>query len=381
MLGLPAYSRRVAKAQVEAVAKLLDVLWEMKGSDLLITAGTAPMMRVDGKLVRIPNEPVYTPDITQQLVMGVMDMELKAKFKKQKQIDFSFSYRDRARVRGNAFRQRGTLALALRLIPNKVPTFTELGLPPIVETWSMLPQGLVLVIGATGSGKSTTLASMIGHINRNRPCHIITIEDPIEYLHEHNVAAVDQREIGEDTESFPLALRAVLREDPDVVLVGEMRDLESIQNALTIAETGHLVFATLHANDTAQAVDRIVDVFPGDEQQQIRVQLAQTLVGILYQTLVPKIGGGRTPAFEILVGNNAIKNLIREGKSGQIRNVVSTSQREGMRVLETSLNELVQAGQITYEEAVSRSMNPKQIEDPNHKPQVFEEKKGRLGRR
>ncbi|MDP1795299.1 MAG: type IV pilus twitching motility protein PilT, partial [Acidimicrobiales bacterium] len=246
--------------------------------------------------------------------------------------------------------------------------------------WSMLPQGFVLVIGATGSGKSTTLASMIGHINRNRPCHIITIEDPIEYLHEHNVAAVDQREIGEDTESFALALRAVLREDPDVVLVGEMRDLESIQNALTIAETGHLVFATLHANDTAQAVDRIVDVFPGDEQQQIRLQLANTLVGILYQTLVPKIGGGRTPAFEILVGSPAIRNLIREGKSGQIRNIVSTSQRDGMKTLEVSLDELVRSGEISYEEATSRSMNPKQISNPDYVAPPVEEKKRGLRR-
>jgi twitching motility protein PilT len=358
----------VAKAQLEAVANLLDVLWDAKGSDLLITAGSAPLIRVDGALRPIPTEPVYDAEITQQLVLGIMDMELKAKFKKNKQIDFSFSYRDRARVRANAFRQRGTMAIALRIIPNKVPSFDELGLPPIVEKWAMLPQGFMLVIGATGSGKSTTLASMIGHINRNRPCHIITIEDPIEYLHQHDVAAVDQREIGEDTESFPLALRAVLREDPDVVLVGEMRDLESIQNALTIAETGHLVFATLHANDTAQAVDRIVDVFPGDEQQQIRLQLANTLVGILYQTLVPKIGGGRVPAFEILVGTNAIKNLIREGKSRQIRNVVSTSQRDGMQTLETSLSALVTDGLISREEAVSRSMNPKEIADAEAAP-------------
>jgi twitching motility protein PilT len=358
----------VAKAQVEAVAKLLDVLWEEKGSDLLISAGTAPLLRVDGKLKPAAGEPVYDAEKTQELVLGVMDMELKARFKKQKQIDFSFSYRDRARVRANAFRQRGTMAIALRLIPNKVPTFEELGLPEIVADWSMLPQGFILVIGATGSGKSTTLASMIGYINDRRPVHIITIEDPIEYLHEHKVAAVDQREIGEDTESFPLALRAVLREDPDVVLVGEMRDLESIQNALTIAETGHLVFATLHANDTGQAVDRVIDVFPGDEQQQIRLQLANTLVGILYQTLVPKIGGGRVPAFEILVANSAIKNLIREGKSRQIRNMVSTGQREGMQTLEASLNALLQQGLIPLEEAVARSMYPKEIADPEYMP-------------
>ena len=325
-------------------------------------------MRVDGALRPLPNEPEYTPEITQQLVMGIMDMELKARFKKAKQLDFSFSYRDRARVRVNAFRQKGTLAMALRLIPNKIPTFAELGLPAIVEEWALLPQGFVLVIGATGSGKSTTLASMIGHINRNRPCHIITIEDPIEYIHEHNVAAVDQREIGEDTESFPLALRAVLREDPDVVLVGEMRDLESIQNALTIAETGHLVFATLHANDTAQAVDRIVDVFPGDEQQQIRLQLANTLVGMLYQTLVPRIGGGRVAAIEIMVGTSAVKNLIREGKSRQIRNTVATSQRDGMQTLEARLNELVREGVIPYDEALSRSMHPHEIANPDATP-------------
>ncbi|MEY2474354.1 MAG: twitching motility protein PilT [Actinomycetota bacterium] len=358
----------MAKAQVEAVAKLLDVLWDQKGSDLLITAESPPLIRVDGSLTPLPGEPVYSPEITQQLVMGIMDMELKARFKKAKQLDFSFSYRDRARVRVNAFRQKGTLAMALRVIPNVVPTFDQLGLPDVVEKWSLLPQGFVLVIGATGSGKSTTLASMIGHINRNRACHIITIEDPIEYIHTHNVAAVEQREIGEDTESFPLALRAVLREDPDVVLVGEMRDLESIQNALTIAETGHLVFATLHANDTAQAVDRIVDVFPGDEQQQIRLQLANTLVGILYQTLVPKIGGGRVAAVEVLVANSAIKNLIREGKSRQIRNSVATGQRDGMQTLEARLDELVQEGVISYEEAVSRTMHPHEIHNPERRP-------------
>jgi twitching motility protein PilT len=358
----------VAKAQVEAVSALLDVLWDAKGSDLLITAGSPPLMRVDGALRPLPNEPLYTPEITQQLVMGIMDMELKARFKKSKQLDFSFSYRDLARVRVNAFRQKGTLAMALRLIPNRVPRFDELGLPSVVEEWAMLPQGFVLIVGATGSGKSTTLASMIGHINRNRPCHIITIEDPIEYVHDHDVAAVEQREIGEDTESFPLALRAVLREDPDVVLVGEMRDLESIQNALTIAETGHLVFATLHANDTAQAVDRIVDVFPGDEQQQIRLQLANTLVGMLFQTLVPRIGGGRVAAIEIMVGTSAIKNLIREGKSRQIRNTLSTSQRDGMRTLEACLDGLVADGVISYEEAISRSMHPHEITNPAKAP-------------
>jgi twitching motility protein PilT len=370
----------VAKAQVEAVAKLLDVLWDEKGSDLLITAGSPPLMRVDGSLRAVPNEPLYTAEITQQLVMGILDMELKAKFKKSKQLDFSFSYRDRARVRGNAFRQKGTLALALRIIPNKIPTFDELGLPDVVAEWSLLPQGFVLVIGATGSGKSTTLASMIGHINRNRPCHIITIEDPIEYIHEHGTAAVDQREIGEDTESFPLALRAALREDPDVVLVGEMRDLESIQNALTIAETGHLVFATLHANDSAQAVDRIVDVFPGDEQGQIRLQLANTLVGILYQQLVPKIGGGRVAAIEILVGNSAIKNLIREGKTRQIRNMVATGQRDGMKTLEARMNELISEGVVTYEEAISRCMYPHEVENPDRAPEPVTAKRGAFRR-
>jgi twitching motility protein PilT len=352
------------KDRGKSVMRLLDALWDENASDLLITANSAPLLRVDGALRAMEGEAVLDADGTEELVLAMMDEELVKKFETAKQLDFSFSYRDLARVRANVFRQRGSVALALRVIPNDVPTFEELGLPPIVEQWAMLPQGFVLVIGATGSGKSTTLAAMIGHINAHRPVHIITIEDPIEYLHEHKVAAVEQREVGEDTESFAMALRAVLREDPDVVLVGEMRDLESIKSALTIAETGHLVFATLHANDTAQALDRVVDVFPGDEQEQIRLQLANTLSGILYQQLIPRVGGGRVAAFEILVGTAATRNLIREGKSRQIRNIVATGQRDGMQTLEASLSILVEQGSISYEDAVSRSMHPREIKNP-----------------
>jgi twitching motility protein PilT len=259
------------------------------------------------------------------------------------------------------------VALSLRLIPYQIPSFEDLGLPPVLRNWVELPQGLVLVTGPTGSGKSTTLAAMLDKINKNRRCHIITIEDPIEYVHRHQLAAISQREIGLDTDSFARALRSALREDPDVLLVGEMRDPETIQTALTIAETGHLVFATLHTNDAGQAIDRIVDVFPGDKQAQIRVQLAASLTGIVSQRLLPRVAGGRVAAFEVLTATFAVRNLVREGKSSQLRNLITTGGAKfGMQTLEQSLSELVISGQVGYEEAVVHSLYPADINRAAH---------------
>jgi twitching motility protein PilT len=254
--------------------------------------------------------------------------------------------------------------LALRIIPLQIPTMVELGLPPPMEEFIRRPQGLVLVTGPTGSGKSTTLASMIHQISIDRACHIITIEDPIEYMHPHGRSAVDQREVGSDTLSFADALRSVLREDPDVLLVGEMRDLESIRFAITIAETGHLVFATMHTNDTAQTLGRIIGVFPSDQQAQIRVQLAAALSGIVYQQLIPRIGGGMVAAHEVLVANVAIRNLLSEGRTNQLRNALVTGHRDGMVTFEKSLSRLVSSGQITHEDAVARSLYPREVEPP-----------------
>ena len=305
-----------------------------------------------------------TPGEVDKIVAQVLGDDLMAKYDFEGEVDFSFSWKGQARFRGNAFRQRHSSALALRLIPFHIPSFDELGLPEIVTKFVKLPLGLVLVTGPTGSGKSTTLASMIEYINHHRACHIITIEDPIEYMHHHAKSAVNQREIGEDTISFERALKSVLREDPDVLLLGEMRDLESIAAALTIAETGHLVFATLHTNDTAQALDRIVDVFPAEQQGQIRVQLANSLQAVYYQQLLPRIGGGRVAAFEVLLANHAVRNLIKEGKSNHIRNVVLTAQREGMQTLEVALSELIAHGVIDAEIGRLRSMYPGEIKMP-----------------
>jgi twitching motility protein PilT len=251
--------------------------------------------------------------------------------------------------------------MSLRMISLKLPTFEELGLPPAVEYFSNLPQGLVLVTGPTGSGKSTSLAAIIDYINTHRRCHIITIEDPVEYVHSHKSSAVSQREVGNDTHSFATALRAALREDPDVILVGEMRDPETVQFALSIAETGHLVFATLHTNDAPQSLDRISDMFPAERQNQIRVQLAACLSGVVSQRLVPRVGGGMVAAFELLIANNAVRALVREGKTHQIRNVISAGLAEGMCTLETWLNHLIANGLITYEDAVARSVHPKEL--------------------
>ncbi|MGH9188946.1 MAG: type IV pilus twitching motility protein PilT [Acidimicrobiales bacterium] len=346
----------------EAVGHLLEALWEQGGSDVLLTSGAPPLLRVDGRLAPVEGEEKLDPETAEKLILSVLGDRLTQRFIRDKEVDFSFSWGGRARIRANAFLQRGTPALALRLIPFYIPTFAELGLPPVVERWARLPHGFILVTGPTGSGKSTTLASIIDYINTHRAMHIITVEDPVEYLHSHKRSAVNQREVGIDTNSFADALRSVLREDPDVLLIGEMRDLESIRAALTVAETGHLVFATLHTNDSAQALDRIVDVFPAEQQPQIRLQLANTLAGILNQQLVTKVGGGRCAAFEVLVGNNPIRNLVREGKTLQIRNVVMTGYKEGMQTIEAALSDLVGRGIISYEEAVSHSSHPKEIE-------------------
>jgi twitching motility protein PilT len=296
------------------------------------------------------------------MVAEVLTPAQSATFASRQDYDFSFSWRGQARVRGNAFLQRDQTALALRMIPSAVPTMDALGLPPVMTDLASRHQGLILVTGPTGSGKSTSLAAMVDHINTHRACHILTIEDPIEYVHTHKRSAVSQREVGSDTASFPDALRAALREDPDVLLVGEMRDLDSIRAALTIAETGHLVLATLHTNDSAQSLSRIIDVFPAEQQAQIRVQLAAALTGVVYQRLVPRIGGGLVAAYEVLVATSAARNLIKEGKTHQLRNVLLTGQREGMTTLEQSLSALVQAGVVRQEDAVPRSLYPAEID-------------------
>ncbi|MGN6475151.1 MAG: type IV pilus twitching motility protein PilT, partial [Mycobacteriales bacterium] len=301
------------------------------------------------------------PTDTEAMLSMMLESQGRAPFGEDRELDFSFTWRGQARIRGNAYRQRGSVGVALRLIPHDIPSFEFLGVPPAVQKWAGMKRGLVLVTGPTGGGKSTTLASLIDWINRNRRVHIITIEDPIEYVHSHQVSAVDQREVGDDTASFADALRSALREDPDVLLVGEMRDLESIRSALTIAETGHLVFATLHTNDVAQTLDRIVDVFPPEQQPQIRVQLANTLTGICYQRLVPRNDGGLAAAFEVMVATSGVRNLIREGKTNQLRNSLVTGQQDGMQTLEMSLNELMANGVISYEEALAVSLYPKEL--------------------
>jgi twitching motility protein PilT len=293
---------------------LLDRLWQAGGTDLLLTVGIPPQIRVHGELRPLADHPALTGEDTENLLGELLTGEQVSNRDAAREYDFSFSWRESARIRANAFSQRGTTSVALRMIPRHIPTMVELGLPPVVHDFARRHQGLVLVTGPTGSGKSTTLAAVIDAINANRACHIITIEDPIEYVHEHKRSAVNQREVGSDTASFPDALRSALREDPDVLPVGEMRDLESIRFALTIAETGHLVFATLHTNDTAQSLARIIDVFPAEQQAQVRVQLAAALTGIVYQRLIPRIGGGLVAAYEVLVATTAVRNLVKEGK-------------------------------------------------------------------
>jgi twitching motility protein PilT len=342
----------------------LDELWDLRGTDLLLTTGAPPLIRVDGDMRPVTGAEVFSPISVEREIKEVVGPDLVPRYEAEREVDFAFSWQQRARLRCNAFHQRDTCALALRIIPYEIPGFAQLGLPAIIETLVELPMGLVIVTGPTGSGKSTTLAAMIDYINRYRRCHIVTIEDPIEYVHANHRSAVSQREVGTDTESFQRALRSVLREDPDVLLVGEMRDQESIATTLTIAETGHLVFATLHTNDSTQSIDRIVDIFPSDRRDQIQVQLASTLEGVIYQRLVPRIGGGLVAAYEVLMANHAVRNLVREGKTRQLRNVIATHQAEGMQTIEMGLNQLMAEHLIEYESALRVSLYPKELEPP-----------------
>jgi twitching motility protein PilT len=351
----------MAEIDTTAIEDYLWQLWNLRGTDLLFTAGVPPLLRVSGTMQPAEGATELTAEDTKRIVTGLLPPEVAEEFAHEKDADFSFGWGDRARFRANVFLQQGAMGLSLRLIPFAIPSFEDLGLPSVVERFVRVPRGLVLATGPTGSGKSTTLASMIDRINQERRCHIITIEDPIEYVHRHNLAAVNQREVGQDTTSFVRGIRAALRADPDVLLVGEMRDLETIQTTLTMAETGHLVLGTLHTNDTSQAVDRLVDVFPTGRQSQIRVQLANSLTGIIYQQLLPRIGGGQVAAFEVLVATHATRSLIREGKSNQLRNQLLTGQEDGMQTLESALSELVLAGVVTREEAVAHSLYPKEV--------------------
>jgi twitching motility protein PilT len=353
----------VSILDVTRLEPFLDALWSSGGTDLLFAAGSAPRMRVDGKLAPIAGYDVLSASAVADLVFGLLDADARTALRRDRDLDFAFAWGDRARLRGNAYFQGGSVALALRLIPQRIPSFDELRLPAVLDEFCRLSQGLVLVTGPTGSGKTTTIAAMIDRINATRPCHILTIEDPIEYVHPHRLAAVSQREIGVDTSSFASALRAALREDPDVILVGEMRDLETIQFALTIAETGHLVFATLHTNDAAQAIDRMSDVFPPERQAQIRVQLAACLSGVVAQRLAPGSAGGLVGAFEVLIANPAVRNLVRDGKTHQLRNVMLGATNEGMQTLESSLNQLVAAQLVSVEEAIARAVQPRDIRD------------------
>ena len=322
---------------------LLEALWQAGGTDLLLTVGMPPQIRVDGVLGSVAGYGQLTPFDTESLCAELLPSGKIVSWDGHKELDFSFGWRDLARVRGSAYNQRGHVAVALRMIPRSIPTPKELGLPDVLCDIVRQHQGMVIVTGPTGSGKSTTLASLLDQINAERACYILTVEDPIEFLHDHKRATISQREVGTDTASFSDALRSSLRADPDVLLVGEMRDLESIRFALTIAETGHLVLASLHTNDTAQALARIIDVFPPEQQAQVRTQLAASFTAIVYQRLIPRIGGGLVGAYEVLVGTYAVRNLIKEGKTHQLRNALVTGQKEGMVTFEASLSALVYA--------------------------------------
>jgi len=340
---------------------LMETALKQGASDLHIAVGRHPVLRINGSLIPLVKEPVLTPEMTESLIKTILTDQQKEDVLRYKDIDFSYSLGDLARFRVAVYFQRQYWAASLRLIPRKIRTIEELNLPPVIHNFAKYSQGFVLVVGPAGHGKSTTLAAILDEINHDRLVHIVTIEDPIEYLFSQDRAVIDQREVQTDTLSFHRALRSVLRQDPDVIMVGEMRDLETMSAAVTAAETGHLVFSTLHTNSAAQTIDRIIDSFPSAQQGQIREQLANTLVGIISQRLVPQIEGGRIPACEVMFNTSATRNLIRERKTYQIDLVIETSREQGMISLNRSLANLVKAKKISLEQAEFYSLNPAEL--------------------
>ena len=335
---------------------VLRMAIEKKASDIHLTVGLPPMIRLDGEIMPLPFHPL-TPKDSRRLVYDTLTNDQLERFETKHELDFGYSVKDLARFRFNVYMQRGSVAGALRVIPTKIPAFETLGLPHVVREMSKRTSGLILVTGPTGSGKTTTIASMIDDLNENLAAHILTIEDPVEYIHRHKRCMVNQRELHHDTYTLHDALRAVLREDPDIILVGELRDLETIEAALTLAETGHLVFGTLHTRNAPASVDRIVDVFPSDQQDQIRVLLGNTLEGIVAQQLLPKLGGGRIASIEVMLGSSAIKNLIREGKTHQMYSIIEMSGASGMQTMDRSLSDLYRAGIVSFDECLMRAID------------------------
>lgn len=330
-------------------------------SDVHITVGVPPILRINGELVQL-DMPKLSSEDTAKFVYQTIDESLISELKEKGEVDTSYSYVGVGRYRINVYRQRGSYGMAMRVIPNEIPSMSQLGIPPIVKQFARLPRGLILVVGPTGSGKSTTLAAIIDQINEEKACHIVTLEDPIEYLHRHKKAVINQRELGLDTLSFSNSLRAALRQDPDVILVGEMRDLETISTALTAAETGHLVLSTLHTVGSAKTIDRIIDVFPPHQQQQVRVQLSSVMQAVISQQLLPKLDeSGRCAAFEIMVGTPAIRNLIREDKAHQIDTAIQTGSKFNMQTMDSSLIELYNRGYISKDTALVQAMNQEEM--------------------
>lgn len=345
----------------EQLEELLQIVLKENASDLHLTVGRRPTIRVSGGLVELVKYPTLTADTARELIFTMLSKEQQERFLAERELDLSYAYRDLSRFRVNVFFQKGFMGAALRLIPTTIRTFEELNLPPILAEFCVRPQGFFLAVGPTGHGKTTTLAAMVDYVNHTRNDHVITVEDPIEYLFTSDRAIIDQREIGMDTDSFHRALKSMFREDVDIAMIGEMRDPETMATAVTAAETGHLILSSLHTNNAAQTIDRIIDSFAAHQQTQIRAQLASTLIGIVSQRLIPRVSGGLIPAVEVLVTNPAVRNLIREGKTHEIDLVIETSLEQGMISLNRSLVDLVRRGEITLEQAALYSLNPTEL--------------------